>query len=300
MRLVFRCLGVLTVLTLSGCFFGSKDSSSGWLRRFRPAPAPASATENVVFVDVAQLERAWGDPIMDGPVWSGIDEQVLPSERKALMEENGLRVGLVTGLVPPELQQMLTSERFSINPRRMHLRMGNTGQITLGDPRPTASMKVLLHLDQEPKVRTFQSAQIGLKIQPSVQSDGRIRLKLIPQVQHGEKAHWASVNVAGNHSWTLANDRPTELFEDLAIEATVGANEYLVIGTRRQRQDTFGFYGFAEPKREKPIQRLLVLRVGQTQPEAAELSKIAAPDRTIIAQPLASQASHSSYRGQKP
>jgi len=293
-------LGVLMAGMLSGCFFGSNESSSStWIKRLRPGNMPQGA--DLVYLDMATLERPWGDDYLDGPVWAGIDEQVLTSEKKALLEENGMRVGIVSGIVPPELQAMLTSERFCINPRRSHLRLGTSHLANLGERKLTCELKVQPHLDAEKKSFTFQTAQLAIQITPSTQSDGRLRLHIVPQVQHGEKAHWAAVNVGGTNSWALNNQRPTEKYEDLGFDAMVGLNEYLVIGTRRQRKDSFGFHSFADPQARNPVQRILVIRTGQTQPNTGQVAADDAGDKPInmLMLPLASQAT-TSVRGQKP
>src|SRR5947208_9868396 len=99
-------LGLLSVLP-SGCFTGQTVHKTAWLGRmpfFQKGPQGA----DLVVMYVALLEVALGDRYVNEELWNQVDEQVIGLERKPVLDENGLRVAQVGGVVPTRLQAMLT------------------------------------------------------------------------------------------------------------------------------------------------------------------------------------------------
>ena len=84
-------VGVLVLaLGVTGCcFFGDRPGGprSEVVRR----PANLTPAGDFIFLDVAVVERPYGDHFLDQEVWEGGDEQGY-LETKPLLEENGLRV----------------------------------------------------------------------------------------------------------------------------------------------------------------------------------------------------------------
>src|SRR5262249_2556236 len=99
--------------------------------------------------------------------------------------------------------------------------------------------------------------------------------------------------------WTRQTERLTEKFAALSWEATLAANEYLVVGARLERPQTLGYQCFVRRDETIPVQRLLVLRVSRVVfGIPAEISDLAqdhiTPSRSM---PLALQAAYSTVRG---
>src|SRR5262249_47908590 len=114
-------LGLLTAL-LVGCAHAPAVRPTSWLDRWRPFHGPSAA--DVIEVQVALVERPPGDPFLNHELWTLADEQIVPLERKALLEENGFRVGQLGGNTPARLLTLLTSEQSNVNPRRLLLHSG--------------------------------------------------------------------------------------------------------------------------------------------------------------------------------
>ena len=74
------------------------------MRPLKPIPGP-----EMVQIDIALLERPLHDRFLNNELWLLADEQIIPLERKAYLEEAGFRIGQVNGLNPSGLQTMLTS-----------------------------------------------------------------------------------------------------------------------------------------------------------------------------------------------
>src|SRR6266851_10347341 len=104
-----QCLfmGLLAV-PLIGCFSGRAEHSTAFLESFRPFKnAPG---QDMIQMDLAFLEAPVGDAFLNQDLWAQADDQVVPLDRKAILEDNGFRIAQVGGNTPSGLQDRLTSE----------------------------------------------------------------------------------------------------------------------------------------------------------------------------------------------
>src|SRR5438445_5239054 len=111
------CRAALVLLLVCGLAAGCTEPqtarSTSWLERLR---APAAGTD-IIRLDVAVLERRLGDPFLDKELWGYTDAQTVPLDQKAVLDDNGFRVGQIVGMPPGKLLARLNSERSCINPR---------------------------------------------------------------------------------------------------------------------------------------------------------------------------------------
>jgi hypothetical protein len=287
------CCGLLAGL-LAGCAIGVAESPGKWVDRFRPTHVPEGP--DVVVLEVALLERAIGDPFINEGLWQSADEQAVPLERKAILDDNGFRIGQIGGLTPAGLQTLLTSERSCVNPRRLFPRAANATTISLG-PK-LAACRFDLHQDGLPVAVALEGAECTLEVVPALAAEGQTRLQFTPRIRHGETK--LLPRAAPDQSrWMLQEDRPTETYPLLGWEVTLAPNEYLVVGTRLDRPGSLGHQCFVRPKEAAPVQRLLVLRssrVGHDLPTESADAPEDDPSRSI-SPPLALQAGWVSARG---
>jgi len=293
-----RTLGFWAVLFVCamqmGCLFEDTRRPAEIWQRLRHSGTPQGP--DVVVIDVAILERPLDDPFLTQGVWDGVDEQILGSELKALFEENGLRIGQVCGIVPPRLQEMLKSERDNSRPRQIYLREQIPSVVALNEPVGVSEFALLSSLDTKPQVVAFEKAICGLSITPFQTENGRVRLRCVPRIEHGEKKAFTVEN--GN--WALQGERPVQVFEPLTWDLTLGTNEYLIVGTTSGHPHTLGQTFFTELK-ARPHRQLLVIRLRQTgrgQSEPLLFGDDRPEPRRIV--PIAQQANVSIIRGASP
>src|SRR5438105_14913284 len=110
-----RFLALLAAF-LIGCNTDQPLRSTSLFNRLHLLKPPEGS--NVVQVDVAIIERPLDDPFLANELWTFADEQIIPLERKAVLDQNGFRIGQIGGIKPSGLQKLLISERTCICTRR--------------------------------------------------------------------------------------------------------------------------------------------------------------------------------------
>ena len=290
-------LGLLTGL-LVGCANERPVRAGSWLDRWRPFHGSAAA--DVVEIRVSLIERPPGDAFINQELWTLADEQIIPLERKAALEENGFRVGQVGGNTPAGLLALLTSGRSNVNPRGLFVHAGQPTSVVLGPIMPDCSFSI--QRDSRAANLHLEKAQCIFDLVPILTSDGRTRLQFTPQVHHGEKALLPKAAADGS-GFILQEEWPTESYTSLAWEVTLAANQYVVVGARLDCPQTLGYQCFLRRDGPAPVQRLLVIgssriAVPSTSEALAEASSDDfSPSRTP---PLALQATWTKARGSAP
>ena len=100
-----------------GCSFtgssGQGVSMADAISRITDAPSG-----EIVYLDVALIDQPRGDRFLNEELWELGDEQGVNLDVKPLLEENGLRICQIGGLLPAQLQALLASPRSCPDPRR--------------------------------------------------------------------------------------------------------------------------------------------------------------------------------------
>ncbi len=289
-------LGLLT-FWLVGCTTSPPLRSTAWLSRFRQFGGGPAGTD-IVQLEVAVLERPLGDHYINQDLWGVADEQVVAVERKAVLEDNGFRIGQVGGLVPAQLQALLTSDRSDVNPRCRRLHAGKPATLTLGPVLPQCACQI--EQDGRSVPIAAEKVQCSVEVVPTVTADGRIHLQFTPQLCHGDTALMPGP-APDRSGWVLREQRPTERYPALGWEVTLATNEYVVIGGRYDRPQTLGNMCFIQGDEAAHGQRLLVIRASRIAGGSPEPDGPADEDAASRPQTLALQAAWSpTVRGQLP
>jgi hypothetical protein len=252
-----RAWVLVLAVAAAGCLTTQQAKKANLLDRLRPAAGDGP------FVEVALIEQPAGDHYLNQRVWSSLDEQVLPPLTRSLLEENGLRVGLVGRVVPAPLQTLLTSPRSNISSNRLHRPAGQPIVVPVNGPLAECEYEVLAQLDGKPAAVRLENAQFGLAVTPELLPDGRVKLRCEPQVQHGEKRFLPKPNAEGT-GWSIQGQRPLEKHAALAFDVTAVANEWVVVGLAGEKDASVGAAYFLADNQGVPVQRLLLMRAGQT------------------------------------
>jgi hypothetical protein len=316
-----RTLLIGLVLTAAaGCTTSAQPNSPAWMNRFRSLWAGLGP--DALQAEIALVQQPLDNPYLSFDVWREIDEQVVPLERRPLLESNGFRLGTISGTVPSELQRVLTTERLTCvqghtweisgsendgtNPTCPHCQLRPVKKesfvtarrkgVKPNDPTfqalgPDKVLRVQVHQDGSATPLELEAAQAGLSIQFKLSDDGEVVVHCEPRVQYGSalRIPHPSDDKSG---WSFTTGRPEKEFSKLAWEVTLRPSEYLVIGAWHDRADTLGQRCFLQ--QDAGLQSLLLIRVARPQtpdPKATAVASASAkPVNAAGPLPLALQS----------
>lgn len=236
---------------------------------------PARMSPDSVIIELAFVRIPASDQAAHDAIWSEADEQYFDPELRRELAANGLRVGLLGQQLPDELRAALDaassqaeerSEDIDTNDtqadrsaRRFACRTGRRAKIVVTKTHP--SLAFLTQADGGVSGSVLENAQCLLALKPYPQGDGRVRLDITPEVEHGElKPKWAEQE--GALMQRIGRDRV--VLDRLRVVATVAAGQVLVLSTTPDMKGV-GEQFFSETAAGRPERTLLLIRVAQTQ-----------------------------------
>src|SRR5205814_9050202 len=147
------------------------------------------------------------------------------------------------------------------NGSRQHLPLRAGHRTVIKASKVFPSLPVLL--SEEGTVRGYHltDARCTLSLKAHPQGEGRVKLNLTPEIEHGAlKARWG-----GSEGMMIQQTSQDRLILDrLALEATLGPGQSLILSTTSEIRG-LGEYFFAQQAGGALERRLLVIRYAQTQ-----------------------------------
>lgn len=263
-------LGCWLLAVAPGCArFVTQDSK-------QPSQLPPIKTApDAVMLDVAFVKQPAADLESYEAIWAAADEQVLSTDLRRELSSNGIRVGVFGQELPTKLRELIDNpvgdaleqgqdadaDGGEVGGSRRHLqvRTGVWKKIYASQTHP-----VLAALLQECGTvhghqLTTAQCMFGLKTYPK--GDGRVKLDLTPEIEHGElKPKW--VRSEAQLVTSVARDRL--LIDKLRIEAVLSPGQWLLISTTPDIKG-LGEDFFVESPSGATQRTLLLVRLAQTQ-----------------------------------
>ena len=242
---------------------------------------PVQMSPDSSALDIFFVNFPFGDEEANDLLWQEVDEQHFPAEVRQRLWQNGFRAGLTGGQVPPKLAELLQLENKP-TPN------GQANRIDLEDLEPKVSRR---HLQLPPGRRSeivtsgvyeelpvlvcnpdgvcggsYPKAQGLLAIKAFPQPDGRVRLELVPELHYGESRQ----RIVGQQgAFRLETNRRRRTFDtndcDLTLTATLAAGNMLIASCLPGRSGSLGQHFFSHDVSGQQQQKLLVIRLSQTQ-----------------------------------
>jgi hypothetical protein len=276
--LIVIAWSIAIAIGASGC--APLSVSSGLSRSLPAGRLPPDA----VVLDIALVRLKTADADSYQAIWNAADEQRLDPLLRGTLEKNGLRAGILGQQLPSKLRELIDTppkllaelsqgqpEELDFNGSRQHLplRAGHRSVIKASKVFP--SLPVLL--SENGTVRGYQltDARCIFSLKAHPQGDGRVKLSLTPEIEHGElKARWGGSE--GMMIQQTSQDRLT--LDRLALEAVLGPGQSLLVSTTPEIKG-LGEYFFAQHGGGAAERRLLLIHYAQTQ-----FDNLFAPDQT--------------------
>jgi hypothetical protein len=236
---------------------------------------PARMSPDSVVLELAFVRLPVNDRAAHDQIWSEADELHFAPELRRELAANGLRVGIFGQHLPDELRAALdaaadqaeergedtdTSDtQTSRGQRRLSCRTGRRAKIVVSKTHP--SLAFLTQNDGSVSGSVLENAQCLLALKPYPQGDGRVRLDITPEIEHGElKNTWAQQN--GSLMQRIGRDRV--VLDRLRTVATLSAGQVLVLSTTPDVKG-LGEHFYSETAAGRVERTLVLVRVAQTQ-----------------------------------
>ena len=197
-------------------------------------------------LDVVVLSRPQGDPTLNSTLWAVADEQVFEADLRRALQANGLRVGRITGALPPEVEALLNAEPPD-RPEPLTI-VQPTGTASLIDPNhgPARAELTLLRSHPDGKVggKTYGDAKGFLRVNGQQDPAGGIALRAVPELHYGPITQtFGAVPTAGIPApleFMSQSGQKQETFRDLAAVLNLARGETLVIGCHPEKLGSLG------------------------------------------------------------
>ena len=277
--------GVLLALAaVSGCLPRQEvPHASHWLDRARGKAGSPFAADTVV-LQTTLIDQPAPDAYLTEDLWAaGTVTDPLPAELAALLEVNGLRVRVVTGVPPAKFLSLVGSEDSAVSPMVRGCAPGKPKVVPVNGPLDKLSFQVQTDLKADRAKLDVQDAECGLSVTAKPAADGRIRLTCEPQVQHGTRQTWLRPTADGT-AFKRQEQKTLTAYPTLTWDVTVGPDEYLIVGPTPDPAGTLGKAFFYAESAEQIRQRVLVVKAGRANPAANPANVPTRPTNAAAAQ----------------
>jgi hypothetical protein len=236
---------------------------------------PARMSPDSVVLELAFVRLRASDVRAYDQIWSEADELHFSPELRRELAANGLRVGILGQQLPTELRSALdaaageqeeraedtdTSDtQTSRGQRRLACRTGRRAKIVVSKLHPTLAF--LTQADGAVSGSVLENAQCLLALKTYPQGDGRVRLDITPEIEHGDlKNKWSQQD--GSLMQRIGRDRV--VLDRLRTVATMSAGQVLVLSTTPDVKG-LGEHFYSETAAGRVERTLVLIRVAQTQ-----------------------------------
>jgi hypothetical protein len=144
--------------------------------------------------------------------------------------------------------------------RRLQLRAEHPSEIVCSETYD--ELPVLTSRSNGVSGKTYPKAQGVLVLKAREERDGRVKMELVPEIQYGDARQRY---VGGQGTLRLQFGRAKQSFDDLAASALLTSGHMIVLTSIPDRPGSLGDYFFRHESEGKPEQKLIVIRVCQTQ-----------------------------------
>ena len=226
-------------------------------------PAPRTIPVELVFARFEEHDAALGEEF-----WNAVDEQVFDDGLRRRLAANGLRIGIVTGHLPPHLAARILPDRAAtgaapaagageppLTQRLLRLLPGRRSEVIA-----TTGLEELVLLETGAGAvsgGTYRDATglFELKVRPA--ADGRVRIDLVPEIKHGPlERSW----VGEDGMFRMEAGQRRHRRDDLAFGAELREGALLVVGCAGEQGATLGDALLRDYGGSRSTVRLLAIR----------------------------------------
>jgi hypothetical protein len=241
-------------------------------------------------ITVIHLTRPLRDDVVEKLLWQTADEMVIPPETRRVLRANGLRIGVVFGALPPEVEAVIKAPPPNkIDPAEFLLGDSDDGSL-LGLSPKVAEAHVLLNQKGRPLGRDFRDAEGFFRLNANHKGADGVGLRFVPEIHHGPIQQSYVALPGANRGFaprelTIKTGQKEESFRELAASVVLKPNQIAVVGGFADRRRTLGSLMFTqnEPNSDRLLQTVLLIwakqapRIGGPNPPLPALVPVDPP-----------------------
>lgn len=260
-------------LILATCAVGC--TSSAISARNKSLLAPFKPSLETSTLEVSFVRHEYKLPALNDELWTQVDETAIPADVRSALLRNGLRAGVISGALPLDLESMLSgppqaappstespaaastqpASAPTISRRTLHVLPNQRSELLASDVYER--LNLLMREENEGTGHEYFKARCALAVTATPLGDGRVRLAIVPEVQHGE----ARQQYRGDDGmWRVDSSRPKVTLNSMAFDVVLAPDQSVVLGVRADRPASVGHYFFTEPVGGELEQKLLLIR----------------------------------------
>ncbi len=243
-RTFLRCLLASVAVVAAGCAQWKEVPDPNGKRGLPAASiADEASVLDVIFWPVP-YEAA--NDLFDGPhdpltlLWREVDELAIDPETRQNLANNGLQAGRIEhieqwieriGLPQPSdaseqlMQQASVSSEIAHSRHRLPFRSGQQQEFAI---RQTSAenQSVLIRRGEESIGRSLTQPQFLMTVQARPDSDGRVRVRTWPRIDHGP---FRQSYVSNDQAIRMNSSRDSWVLHELAIDLPLNQNQTLIL-----------------------------------------------------------------------
>ncbi len=268
----FEGMCVLLVITwiAGGCTHLRMPASS-------PLVPPQMSSDSVA-LDIIFARVSPSDGTLER-IWTELDEQFLPQEKRKGLYQNGFRIGRCAGPVPQSLAEMMkltdsgeasgevnTADAMTLTdddiPTRRHLQLRTGCRTEILASAVYEELPFLRRENGQLVGRTLPKAQGVFALTTRPGAYGGTRIRLVPEVHFGEP-RIQPIAAQGMIRWESQRDRI--VLDDLIVETELQPGDLLVLTCLPNCPGSLGNRFFTVTSQGKMYQKIIIIRMSQTQ-----------------------------------
>jgi hypothetical protein len=257
---------MVQAVTVGGCALWKEEPTEP-----PSLPAPKMSSDSVT-LEIAFVRMSGEAQERQDELWLAIDEQQLPAPVRVCLLQNGMRMGVCDSQMPPLLRTLLDEKAdplavtgtgasatgdVTATQRQLQTRAGKRGVILAGSPRD--ELTLLMQHDGRLTGQTFRNAQCLFAMKAFPQGDGRVRIELVPEIEHGAtKQRW----VGQEGMFHPEASREQKVVGELKMDLVLSPGE-VIVATCTADQKGIGkqFFASGAPGEQK----VMLIRLAHTQ-----------------------------------
>jgi hypothetical protein len=215
-------------------------------------------------IRVAILDRPFRDPAINEVVWKAADEQAIaPQERRAL-EVNGLKIGAITGELPPALESVLNAPPpHKVEPATFLL--DDAEQTLISVCEQVDQVSLLLNREGHTSGKDFEAASGFFRVVATHNGTNGVSLRFVPELHHGPvQRSFPALNDGTTYApqqFKINDGQQEETLRDLSATISLEPNQVAVVGCRPEQPRSLGAFLFtrAEARGDQRRQKLILV-----------------------------------------